>query len=679
MARPESSLRASEGSSAPEFAYADVTGHDVRERHLGTGELRELHPSPDTEAPLGPSRVPTAVVRHVRSDWALATIDATLIAMSWLTALVLKFDARGLDQAWELSWPFLPLVVLVTLSLHAAVGLYSGVWRHASVHEARRVVVAHLLTLAIAVPAVVLLGRRDGIAVPFIATGLAMGLVGAVRFQSRLFAFRRRQARDATSLIVLGAGSAGASLARDIEQHDEAMVTAFLDDDPALNGRRVQRITVQGTLADLPAVARRTGATHAVLAIPSASPEVVRRVAGLAEDAGVVLRVVPPVSELVNGRVVLRDVRDLEISDLLSRAPVETDLEDVLGLVRGRRVLVTGGGGSIGSEIARQVAHLGAARVVLVDHDETHLFDTAAGLPDSAALRLADIREPEALRRLFEDERPQVVFHAAAHKHVPLLETHPVEAALTNVLGTQSVVEAAHRAGVERFVFISTDKAVRPKSLMGSTKLVGERVVLSRDNAMTCCAVRFGNVLGSRGSVVPTFVQQIRTGGPVTITDPRMTRYFMSIPEAVRLVLHAAALSRGGEIFMLDMGDPVSVMDLATRMIRLSGRRPGHDIEVRVTGIRPGEKLNEQLHAAEEKTHTTSHPAIVRLDPVPVGVAALDRLLLELAAAAERRDDVGVRAILRDLVGPGSEPRVPEQRPLEPRHARSVAWTLSAT
>ena len=280
---------------------------------------------------------------------------------------------------------------------------------------------------------------------------------------------------------------------------------------------------------------------------------------------------------------------------------------------------------------------------------------------------------------LFEDERPQVVFHAAAHKHVPLLETHPVEAALTNVLGTQSVVEAAHRAGVERFVFISTDKAVRPQSLMGSTKLVGERVVLSRDNGMTCCAVRFGNVLGSRGSVVPTFVQQIRSGGPVTITDPRMTRYFMSIPEAVRLVLHAAALSRGGEIFMLDMGDPVSVMDLATRMIRLSGRRPGYDIEVRVTGIRPGEKINEQLHSAEEKTHTTSHPAIVRLDPVPVGIAALDRLLLELAAAAERRDDVGVRAILRHLVELGSEPRVPEQRPPELRHARSVAWTLSAT
>jgi FlaA1/EpsC-like NDP-sugar epimerase len=599
----------------------------------------------------------------------LATLDATLICLAWIAAAVFTQDAWGSADVWSDLPVVLPLAVVITMVCQAVAGLYSGVWRFASVREARLIIAAQLVSGSLVLATFAAFEPYAPYKLAGLATIFTCALIGGVRFQSRLFAFRRRQSTAAT-LVVIGAGSAGVSLARDVQRGDEATVAAFVDDDPRLLDRRVQGIPVQGTLADLADVVRRVHATHAVLAIPSASADTVQRVATLADEAGIVLRVVPPVTELVNGDVMMRDVRDLGISDLLGRDQIETDLSDIVDLLQGRRVLVTGAGGSIGSEISRQVAKLGAARVILVDHDETHLFDTAADLPETAVQRLADVREMSTIERVFEQERPQVVFHAAAHKHVPLLEEHPVEAVQTNVLGTRNVVRAARRVGVERFVFISTDKAVRCSSVMGASKAVGEQVVLapsgSPTGSMTCCAVRFGNVLGSRGSVVPTFMKQIRTGGPVTITDARMTRYFMSIPEAVRLVLHAAALAKGGEVFMLDMGDPVRIMDLASRMIRLSGRRPGLDVEIRVTGIRPGEKLAEQLHADEERQHETSHPSIVRLDPVSVSTHELEQMLAEFETAAVERDDTTARAVLRRtvLVEPGGSSM-----------KRTVAWT----
>jgi O-antigen biosynthesis protein WbqV len=321
---------------------------------------------------------------------------------------------------------------------------------------------------------------------------------------------------------------------------------------------------------------------------------------------------------------------------------------------------VTGGGGSIGSELARQVAAFEPASLTLVDHDETHLFDAVAGVSGPVRQRLADIRDVDALAKVFDAEQPEVVFHAAALKHVPILEEHPVQAVHTNVLGTRNVVECAERVGVERFVFISTDKAVRPSSVMGTTKLAGEHLVLGRSSAMTACAVRFGNVLGSRGSVVPTFVRQIREGGPVTVTDARMTRYFMSIPEAVRLVLHAAALSRGREIFMLDMGEPVRIIDLARRMIQLSGQRPGTDVEIRVTAIRPGEKLAEELHAPDEVQHPTGHPSIVRLDPVRVAAPLLQSVVSRAEHAAATQDGHAAREALQLVLGARHQVAVPE-------------------
>jgi FlaA1/EpsC-like NDP-sugar epimerase len=612
----------------------------------------------------------------------LVALDAAIVAVSWGAAMVLRYDARVPERAWEAWWSFLPVAVLVTFLLNWVARLYSGVSRHAGIDEARRVLAAQGAAAVLVLPAVVLLERPVPLSVPLIAAVLAAGLMGATRFHSRLFAFPRAASSDTESIVVVGAGSAGVALARDVSlRSSRVRVVAFLDDDPALLGRRLQGVTVLGTVGDLREVASRWNVSYAVLAIPSASPALSRRVAVLAEGAGIVLRVVPPLAELVNGEVLLRNVRDIELRDLLGRGQIEHDLVDVVSLLQGKRVLVTGAGGSIGSEIARQVAPLAAA-VILVDHDETHLFECAAGMPSTARQRLVDIREPDAVEQVFRQERPDIVFHAAAHKHVPLLEDHPVEAVQTNVFGTQTVVDTARRAGAQHFVLISTDKAVQPRSIMGATKFLGENIVLRESQAMTVCAVRFGNVLGSRGSVVPTFADQIRCGGPVTVTDPRMTRYFMSIPEAVRLVVHAAALAKGGEVFMLDMGEPVRIIDLAHRMVRLSGRRPGTDVEIRVTGVRPGEKFSENLHAAEESPRPTSHPSILRLRPRRMSDERLRAHLDQLALAVGARDDITARRLLTEAAdtstdgsAPAEAANVPRSRADEDAKEMAATWT----
>jgi FlaA1/EpsC-like NDP-sugar epimerase len=610
--------------------------------------------------------------------------DAVLVGTAWVGALVLRYDGVVPEHAWDRFWSFLPIALGISLITHCFTGMYGAVWRHASIREARQVVTAQLLSAAALVSVVVITGRPVPLSVPVVGAVLATALTGGVRFHSRLFAFRRQQVTGSTPLVIIGAGQTGAALARDINGRGEALrAVAFVDDDPHLLHRRVQGLPVSGAISDLPHVATGHDARQAILAVPSADNALVQRAVAAADAAGITLRVLPSVTELVDGPVTIRDVRDLEIGDLLGRDPVETDLDVIAALVSGRRVLVTGGGGSIGSEIARQVARLDPERVILLDNDETHLFDAAATLAGTGVQRLADVRDAVALERVLQSERPHLIFHAAAHKHVPLLEAHPIEAARTNVFGTRNLLDAAERAGVERFIFISTDKAVEPRSVMGATKRIGEFLTLTGDpnSGMTRSAVRFGNVLGSRGSVIPTFMQQIRSKGPVTVTDGRMTRYFMSIPEAVRLVLHAAALSAGGEIFMLDMGKPVPIVDLAHRMIRLTGRRPGYDIEIRITGTRPGEKLVEELHTGKEETEGTTHPSIVRLRPQLPTARALDIGFDRLRRLLDLGDDDVVRRQIFDLAR--ADRVITLDLPEQARRLRSTAegtvWNSSTT
>ena len=586
---------------------------------------------------------------RMRIDLPFALLDAFFVSVAFGLVLVLRFDGAVPEQFWRQFVTSLPMIVLITLAMNWLWGLYGQIWKHASVLEARRIILATVST-AMILTAIMVVGTR---LIPLSVVGLGSLLytllAGATRFQSRLFALRREQSdQPGLRVVVLGAGESGASLVREMLRSPRAglIPIAMLDDDPRTHGRHCLGVPVVGSITDLPRVAANTLVHQAVLAVADPPVELVRRAADLAELAEIPLRVLRGVAELVQGHVTLRDIRDLRIEDVLGREQVVTDLDAVHRLLTGRRVLVTGAGGSIGSEIARQVAEADPAALLVLDHDETHLHELCAGLTglvgDQRTVQLlADIRDRDVMLRLFEQHRPEIVFHAAAHKHVPVLEQYPAEAVRTNVMGTVNVVDAAVATDVQHLVFISTDKAVNPSCVMGASKKLGEYIVMAKEPAGSkFSAVRFGNVLGSRGSVIPTFLRQINSGGPVTVTDPRMTRFFMSIREAVQLVLQAAAISGGRDVFVLEMGEQVRIMDLAERMIRLAGRRVGHDVEIKVTGVRPGEKLVEELHADDEALESTGHPAIRRLRPHTMPLVELDGVLELLAVdAAAARDD----------------------------------------
>jgi FlaA1/EpsC-like NDP-sugar epimerase len=629
----------------------------------------------------------------MRAGATAALLDAVLIAGGYCLAMLVRTVGEASPSQWGRFLAFLPLAVLLTLGVAARWGLYAQIWRHASVAEARRVLLAGLTSALLVTAASLTLGRPFPFTVSLLGAMAVTMLLGAVRFQSRLFAFNRRQTEpNGLRVAVLGAGEAAAELVRSMRRDPRAglVPVVMFDDDEHTHGRACSGVPVRGGFAALVAAAADTELHQVILAIPSAPAETVRRAADLADRVSLPLRVLPPVSELMGGQVRTSAVRDLRIDDLLGRPPIDTDLASVHALLEGRRVLVTGAGGSIGSEIARQVARCAPATLLLLEHDETHLHELMATLPEGAPAvpLLADVRHRDHVAQLFLQHRPDVVFHAAAHKHVPLLETHPSEAVKTNVMGTRNVVDAAVGAGTGRFVFISTDKAVEPSSVMGASKRLGELMTLAAGGPdRHFCAVRFGNVLGSRGSVIPTFLRQIEAGGPVTVTDARMTRFFMSIPEAVQLVLQAAAMSAGDEIFMLEMGEPVRIIDLAKRMIRLAGYRPGADVEVRVTGIRPGEKLTEELRTPAERPRPTAHTSIVALTRDARVPGPDPQETEELVRAAVRGDDATVRAGVFSLVQAADKSQQPSRalpgvldlRADTPSIPEQVAWTSSTT
>ncbi|MGI9120001.1 MAG: polysaccharide biosynthesis protein [Acidimicrobiales bacterium] len=580
------------------------------------------------------------VAARVREDLALATIDMVLTAGSYVMVLMLRFDGVVPVSYWRAFQMFVPLVLGVHLVSNLVWGLYRQMWRHASVAEAGRVLLAGLSAMLVLEVVTLSDSSRMPQSVVVFGAVLTTALIGVMRFQSRLFSLHRRaRAQEGLRVVVIGAGESGAAIVRAIQRSPGCglVPVAIVDDDRRKHGRSLAGVPVVERIDCLPAVIAQMNAHQALLAIPSADPELVRQTARSAEAAGVVLKVLPPVAELLGGRPSVGDVRDLQIEDLLGRHQVATDLEAVHGLLAGKRVLITGAGGSIGSEIARQVADCQPRELVLLDHDETHLHDAIALLDPPAQEVLADIRDADGILEIFRRHRPEVVFHAAAHKHVPILERFPCEAMRTNGLGTANVVAAAAAVGVRHLVFISTDKAVHPSSVMGATKWLGEQLVMARTPPdHPWCAVRFGNVVGSRGSVIPTFARQILAGGPLTVTDRRMTRFFMSVQESVQLVLQAAVFSRGGEVFMLDMGQPVNIYELAERMIRLSGRGVTGEISISITGTRPGEKLVEELRTGDEHPQATPHDAILRLYPARLANHLLDSFLSALVPLVRR-------------------------------------------
>ena len=586
------------------------------------------------------------LISRLRSDLPLALVDVMLVAGSFLVLLAVRFDGDIPSQYQSRLFEFLPVIILVQLGANLAWGLYGQIWKHASVAEARRIVFAGASAGAI----IFLVNPTRALPVPrsvaLLGAFVATMMMGAARFQGRL---RRRagspsgsEARAATRVAVVGAGDAGATIVREMRRPGETdrVPVVIVDDDPRKQGRSMLGVPVVGDTANLPAVVGYYKADEVLIAIPSADQQLINEIMEGAELAGVPLKVLPPVRDLLNDRPSVRDARDINIEDLLGRAQVATDIEGIRAVIAGATVLITGAGGSIGSEIAKQVAELGPARLVLLDHDETHLHDVNGQLESPAELDLTDIRDRDRIGALMQRLRPDVVFHAAAHKHVPLLEAQPTEAVRTNVLGTYNVVRAAADADVDRLVFISSDKAVRPSNVLGYSKWLGEQLVLLHaPGGSRWCSVRFGNVLGSRGSVIPTFARQISDGGPVTVTDPRMTRFFMSVRESVQLVLQASTLARGGEIFMLDMGEAVNILELAERMVRLSGHQVGSEIPIRFSGRRPGEKLSEDLQNPEEQADDTPHPSIVRLTATRIDADNLATSTHQLERLVTDHDD----------------------------------------
>jgi FlaA1/EpsC-like NDP-sugar epimerase len=596
--------------------------------------------------------------RPTREKFAL---DLMAWSFAAVVAFFIRIDLPLLEHkrviAFYVAFGLLPKVALVYYF-----GLHRQSWHKVGVRDLQRLIAV----LAIwSVPVYLInfvLYPASWVprTVPLIEGGMALLLMGGLRLLARAL-FERVDAKGASSakkVLIVGAGEAGTIVAREMLRHPSAGLQpiGFLDDERAKQGQSFVGLPLMGVVDTLPRVVATTNADEVLIAMPSAPGRVVRRVVDLAREANVAYRIIPGVFEILSGKVGISQIRSVSLEDLLRRDPVRLETSQIAGYLEGRVVLVTGAGGSIGSEIVRQVCRFAPKKLVLFGRGENSVYliqqELRRTYPEvDVEAVIGDVRDLTTLRRAFSSWVPQVVFHAAAHKHVPLMEDNPWEAIINNVRGTSNVVELCLEFGVERLVNVSTDKAVNPTSVMGASKRCAEFLV-QRGAARAkgqFVSVRFGNVLGSRGSVIPLFQEQIKAGGPVTVTHPDMTRYFMTIPEASQLVLQAGGLAENGAVYVLDMGEPVKIVDLAKDVIRLSGYEVGRDIEIKFSGVRPGEKLFEELLTAEEGTSASKHTKIFIAKEVAMP-NQFETNLEQLYTAAANQDGEGVRSMLKKLI-----------------------------
>jgi FlaA1/EpsC-like NDP-sugar epimerase len=598
----------------------------------------------------------------------------SLILAANVTAFLLRFDGQIPEDHWIMMWQYLPLTLLVFGGGLWAFGIQRGLWRYVGLHDLWRILWASLASSVVFYGLVhLLLGVRAYPRSVIILTGLLSALyLAGIRLAVRWFReWLRILEPTARKVLIVGAGNAGEQLARAMLSDPDyaCRPVAFVDDDSVKRRTLIHGIPVLGTTAEVKTVADQVGAHEIIVAIPSAAPDVRRKILAAAEGCTVPIKILPNVKRLLGDPVLLQQVRPMKLEDLLQRDPIQADCRELHPLLEGKTVLVTGAGGSIGSELCRQIAQYQPDSLVLFERYEnalhTLLLELRAAFPHVSVLPMvADVTMPDRVAEVFRQTKPDLVFHAAAHKHVPLMELNPKEAVRNNVIGTRVVAEESLKADVERFVLISTDKAVNPSSVMGATKRVAEHLVrnLNGLGSTVFTVVRFGNVLGSNGSVVPLFAEQIRKGGPVTVTDPEIRRFFMTIPEAVQLVLQASVLGQGGDVFVLDMGDQIKVVDLARNMIVLSGLVPGKDIQIVYTGLRPGEKLYEELYEASEEVVPTAHPKIHRVLSQPLPSRDLAQWIMMLPDRLHRCEDDDVLQDLKRLV-PTFQPMVSERVP----------------
>jgi FlaA1/EpsC-like NDP-sugar epimerase len=605
-----------------------------------------------------PRRIPEVFARY--RGLVSAAANVLVIAVAYTLAHLLRFDLTIPEILRRTFWITLPAAIALQYAAFYVFKLTRGWWRYVGIADFLNAIKAALCGSGGLAAYIALFHRKSFfprsvfIIYPVLVVGLSIGMRLIVRI------WRQGPVTEdgpRKRLLIIGAGDTGEALLREIRQSARLpyQVVAFLDDDPRKRGAYINGVPVLDEVAATDTVVARLEIDEIVVATPSASGSEMRAIIERCRAAGKPFKVMPATWEVLDGGLSLGAAREVDINDLLRRPPVELDLVGIRGFLQGKRVLVTGAAGSIGSEICRQVLRYHPASLICLDHDENALFyleRSLAGVESQSAVRyrLGDVTDPVFVDWLFATDKPQVIYHAAAHKHVPMIEGNPVEGVRNNVFGTETVATMAGRHAAEAFVLISTDKAVNPTSVMGATKRIAELLVQALPFSTRYTAVRFGNVLGSQGSVVPLFKEQIAAGGPVMVTHPDMRRYFMTIPEAVELVIQASAMGKGDEVFMLDMGEPVKIVDLANDLITLSGLRPGVDIKIEFSGTRPGEKLYEELYTEGEEADATTHPKILVARQGEQDVGGLEKLIEQLRRAIVDSDEPAVRRLIPQLV-----------------------------
>ena len=586
--------------------------------------------------------------------------DIVTIVIVAFISLFIRFDGHIEPQYINQMVDALPLLLISYMLMFLIMHLYTRIWRYAGMREVLAVFVATTIGTALFYSSMFVFGKSLPRSVYFITWFLTTGAVGMGRMLLHYVALHYSSGDDGESgqvnTLIIGAGDAGATIAREIERYHKRSrrVIGYVDNDMFKHNRLMNGFRILGNREDIPALVAKYKVEEIIIAMPSVKRNIIQEIMEICSPLKCKINILPGMYQLLDDEVLVSHLHPVSIEDLLERDEIQLDTSKVETYLKDKVVLVTGAGGSIGSEICRQVLRVKPKKLLLLGHGENSIYLIHQELrniapQDTLVPIIADIRDKNQLEQIFKNYNPDVVFHAAAHKHVPLMEIQPIAAVLNNIYGTRNVADVAGAHGVDRFVMISTDKAVNPTSVMGATKRVAEKVVLGMNHTYDTkfITVRFGNVLGSRGSVIPLFRKQIEAGGPVTVTDPEMTRYFMTIPEASQLVLQAGAMGNGGEVFLLDMGEPVKIVDLAKNMIRLSGFEPNKDIRIEFTGLRPGEKLYEELLTAGEGTNTTTHKKIFE--------AALEDVDQEwLSREIERFDtcktDIDVINVLQDII-----------------------------
>ena len=602
----------------------------------------------------------------LRNRIILFVIDAFLVNFAILLALFIRFEGHINDQFIQYFNRYISVFIIITLVklvIFYYFRLYASIWRYASIDELMRVVAASIAGNALMISILFLMETNLPRSVYAMVLLLDMAFIGGSRLSlrsiSHYFHSEKLEKKSQKRVMIVGGGDAGAMVIKELRNHQSLLSkpVVIVDDDKRKHGQSVNGIPIAGGRDRIPDIAEKYRIDEIIIAIPSATKKDISDIVNICKETGAKLKILPGIYELIDEVVTINSIREVQIEDLLGRDEIKTDMDVVSGYLRDKTVMVTGGGGSIGSELCRQIAIQKPKRLIILDIYENSAYSIQNELKKKhkdldLMVYIGSIRDKQRVNELLDKERPNVIFHAAAHKHVPLMEDSPKEAIKNNVFGTWNLASAASKNKVSKFVMISTDKAVNPTNIMGASKRLCEMLIqaINKESDAEFVAVRFGNVLGSNGSVIPLFKKQIAEGGPVTVTHEEVIRYFMTIPEAVQLVMQAGAMAKGGEIFILDMGKPVKILDLAEDLIRLSGYEPYTEIPIKIIGLRSGEKLFEELLLDEEGILATRHDKIFVAKPLEIDLGKLETDLEELYQVIWNDSDIAVKAFVKELV-----------------------------